>query len=242
VIRFHILTTFPEMFAGPLEESIIKRAREAGQVEVHLHNLRDWTKDRHRSTDDVQYGGGGGMVMLAGPIIEAVEDIETRFEHPENSKKILLSPQGRHFTQEDARQWSNLEDMVMICGHYKGVDERVIDHLQPEEISIGDYILTGGELPAMMLVDAITRLVPGVVGDFGSVSSDSLYEDGLLDCPRYTRPREIRELEVPEVLLSGNHAEIEKWRREQRMERTRERRPDLWQKWKAGRSAGERKL
>ena len=225
MIRFQILTTFPEMFQGPLSESMIRKAQEAGLVEVQVHNLRDWTRDRHRSTDDVQFGGGEGMVMLAEPIIEAVEDLRQR--NCGASRVVLLTPQGRLFNQSLARRLAEEENLILICGHYKGVDERVVEYLRPDEISIGDYILTGGELPAMVLVDAVARLVPGVVGDFGSVASDSFQEEWVLDCPRYTRPQEVRGLRVPEVLTSGNHAEIDRWRRRQRLERTRERRPDL---------------
>ncbi len=235
-MKFQILTTFPDMFRGPLDESILKRAREAGQVRVEVHNLRDWTQDRHHSTDDIQFGGGGGMVMLAEPIIRAVEDLRSQSENPGRSRVILLSPQGRLFDQAKARELAALEELILICGHYKGVDERVVEYLQPDEISIGDYILTGGELPAMILIDAITRLLPGVVGDFDSVSSDSLYEDWLLDCPRYTRPQLVRDLPVPEVLLSGHHAEIERWRSAQREERTRMRRPDLYRRYEAYRN------
>lgn len=223
--RFQILTTFPEMFQGPFSESMLRKAQEAGLVDIQLHNLRDWTRDRHRSTDDLQYGGGEGMVMLAEPIIEAVEDLQKRHGGP--SRTILLTPQGRPFDQRLARRLAEEEELILVCGHYKGVDERVVEYLRPDEISIGDYILTGGELAAMVLVDAVTRLVPGVVGDFGSVTSDSFHEEFLLDCPRYTRPQEVRGLRVPDVLVSGNHAEIERWRRAERLRRTRERRPDL---------------
>lgn len=225
MIRFQILTTFPEMFQGPFNESMLRKAQDAGLVEIGIHNLRDWTQDRHRSTDDIQYGGGEGMVMLAEPIIEAVEAVQQR--HPGRSRVILLTPQGRLFDQALARRLAEEEELILICGHYKGVDERVVEYLQPDEISIGDYILTGGELAAMVLVDATARLVPGVVGDFGSVASDSFHEEFLLDCPRYTRPQEVRGLRVPEVLLSGHHAEIERWRQSERLRRTRDRRPDL---------------
>ena len=225
MIRYQILTTFPEMFQGPFNESMLRKAQEAGLVEIGIHNLRDWTRDRHRSTDDIQYGGGEGMVMLAEPIIEAVEAVQRR--HPGRSQVILLTPQGRLFDQALARRLAEEEELILICGHYKGVDERVVEYLRPDEISIGDYILTGGELAAMVLVDATARLVPGVVGDFGSVASDSFHEEFLLDCPRYTRPQEVRGLRVPEVLLSGHHGEIERWRQAERLRRTRERRPDL---------------
>ena len=226
-MRFQILTTFPEMFEGPFNTSMLKKAQEAGQICIEIHNLRDWTEDRHRSTDELQFGGGGGMVMLAEPIIRAVEDLRSRVDGP--SRTILLSPQGRLFDQKMAQELAKQTEFILICGHYKGVDERAIEYLKPDEISIGDYILTGGELPAMILVDAVARLVPGVVGDADSVASDSFQNQGLLDCPRYTRPQEVRGLRVPEVLLSGNHAEIERWRREQQLKRTQERRPDLLQ-------------
>lgn len=242
MIRFQILTTFPEMFQGPFNESMLRIAQESGIVEIAVHNLRDWTTDRHRSTDDIQYGGGGGMVMLAEPILKAVEDLQSKWRNPERSRLILLTPQGKLFNQKMARELAQLEDILLICGHYKGVDERVMDYLQPDEVSIGDYILTGGELPAMILVDAVSRLIPGVVGDYDSVASDSFEDDWMLDCPRYTRPQEVRGLKVPDVLISGNHAEIEKWRREQRLQRTRERRPDLLEHARlsaSGEDAGE---
>ena len=237
MIRFQILTTFPEMFQGPFSESMLQKAQEAGRVDIQVHNLRDWTQDRHRSTDDIQYGGGEGMVMLAEPIIEAVEDLQQR--HAGRSRVILLTPQGRLFDQAAARRLAEEEELILVCGHYKGVDERVVEYLRPDEISIGDYILTGGELAAMVLVDAVTRLVPGVVGDFGSVASDSFHEESLLDCPRYTRPREVRGLPVPEVLVSGNHAEIAQWRQAERLRRTRERRPNLLKTEKCKTDNGE---
>jgi len=226
-MQIHILTTFPAMFEGPLSDSMLARARSAGLVRIEVHNLRDWTQDRHHSTDDTQFGGGGGMVMLAEPIIAAVEDLQNRIPQGQRGRPILLTPQGRLLNQRKVQQWAKRKSLILICGHYKGVDERVIEYLNPEELSIGDYILTGGELPAMVLVDAVTRLVPGVVGDFESVSSDSFHEEWMLDCPRYTRPQVVRGIGVPEVLLSGNHAEIEQWRRRQSEKRTRERRPDL---------------
>jgi tRNA (guanine37-N1)-methyltransferase len=239
-VKFQILTTFPEMFQGPFDESMLKKAREAGKVQIEVHNLRDWTRDKHRSTDDVQYGGGGGMVMLAEPIIEAVESLKARSDSSK-VRVILLTPQGRLFNQQMARQLARQEEeLILICGHYKGVDERAAQHIEADEISIGDYIPTGGELPAMILVDAIARLVPGVVaGNFASVATDSLHEDWLLDCPRYTRPEEVRGLKVPPVLLSGNHGEIEKWRQGQRLERTRQRRPDLFEAAARSRESAE---
>lgn len=214
------------MFRGPFDESIIKRAQDANLADIRVRNLRDWTQDRHRKTDDEQYGGGDGMVMLAQPLIDAARAIQTEAEV--KAHIILTTPQGRLFNQATAEELSAKERLLIICGHYKGIDERVIDILQPDEISIGDYVLTGGELPAMVLVDAVTRLLPGVVGSFNSVAEDS-FTSGLLDCPRYTRPRELEGRSVPEVLLSGNHAVIERWRYEQALERTSRRRPDLFE-------------
>ena len=180
-MRIDIVTTFVEMFAGPFDESIIRRAREAGLVDIQVHNLRDWTTDRHHKTDDEQYGGGDGMVMLAEPLIEAVEDLTARTDVP--THVLVTTPQGELFNQPKAEEFSRREHLIIICGHYKGIDQRVFDYLQPEEISIGDFILTGGELPAMMITDAVVRLIPGVVGGYSSVQEDS-FTSGLLDCPR----------------------------------------------------------
>ncbi len=227
-MRIDIVTTFVEMFQGPFDESIIKRGRSAGLLDIRLRNLRDWTVDRHHKTDDEQYGGGDGMVMLAKPILDAVAEI--REETEADSHIIATTPQGRLFRQEIAEELSEKEHLIVICGHYKGIDQRVFDILQPDEISIGDYVLTGGELPAMVIVDAVVRLIPGVVGSAGSVEEDS-FTSGLLDCPRYTRPREMYGLSAPEVLLGGNHQEIEKWRKEKSLERTAQRRPDLYKKY-----------
>ncbi len=221
-MKIDIITTFVNMFNGPFEESIIKRAQDAGLVEINVRNLRDWTHDRHHKTDDEQYGGGDGMVMLAEPLIEAVEDLQT-------SEAVLIfpTPQGKLYHQSMAESLSKERHLIIICGHYKGLDQRVIDYFKPREISIGDYVLTGGELPAMVMVDSIVRLIPGAVNSIASVEEDSI-TSGLLDCPRYTRPREVRNMEVPDVLLGGNHAEIEKWRYEQSLRRTMLRRPDLY--------------
>ncbi len=227
-MRIDILTTFVDMFTGPFDESIIKRAREAGLVNIYVHNLRNWTHDRHHKTDDEQYGGGDGMVMLAQPLIEAAEDICAQTSS--DTHIILTSPQGRLFSQSIAEELAQKDHILILCGHYKGVDQRVIDYLQPDEISLGDYILTGGELPAMIMTDAVIRLIPGVVSSIGSVQEDS-FTCGLLDCPRYTRPREIYGLEVPETLLSGNHAEIKRWREKKALERSAERRPDLYSEY-----------
>lgn len=227
-MRIDILTTLVEMFAGPFDESIIKRAREAGQVDIRVHNLREWTHDRHHKTDDEQYGGGDGMLMLAQPLLDAVRELQAETECA--SHVIITTPQGRRFDQPCAEEFARREHLIIICGHYKGIDQRVFDALEPDEISIGDFILTGGELPAMMIVDAVVRLIPGVVGSMQSVEEDS-FTSGLLDCPRYTRPRELEGMAVPDVLLGGNHALIERWRLQQSVNRTAERRPDLYQTW-----------
>ena len=223
-MRIDIVTTFVEMFQGPFQESILKRAQESGLVEIRVHNLRDWTHDPHHKTDDEQFGGGDGMVMLAEPLLEAVEALGGCAG--KSTHVILTSPQGRLFNQKLAKELVVKEHLLILCGHYKGVDQRVIDYLHPDEISIGDYVLTGGELPAMVIVDAVVRLVPGVVGSFSSVEEDSFFKD-LLDCPRYTRPRVVRGLEVPPVLLSGHHAEIAQWREQRAREKTARLRPDL---------------
>jgi tRNA (guanine37-N1)-methyltransferase len=223
MMRFDVLTLFPEMFTGPLQESIIKRAQERGLISVHLHNIRDYATGRHRITDDAPYGGGGGMVMKPEPIFAAVEAV---LGDEKGVPVILLSPQGRLFTHEVARELSRYPRLVLICGRYEGVDERVREHLATDEISIGDYVLSGGELAAMVIIDAVTRLLPGVLGDPGATFEDS-YAWGLLEYPHYTRPAVFRGWAVPEVLLSGNHAAIARWRREQALRRTLERRPDL---------------
>lgn len=221
-IQFDILTLFPGLFAGVFEESIIKRAREAGLVTIALHNIRDYATGRHRITDDTPYGGGGGMIMKPEPIFAAVEAV---LGH-EPAPVILLTPQGRLFTHQVARELARERRLVLLCGRYEGVDERVRRHLVTDEISIGDYVLSGGEVPAMVLVDAVTRLLPGVLGDPGAPFEDS-HADGLLEYPHYTRPPVFRGESVPEVLLSGHHAEIVRWRRRQALHRTWERRPDL---------------
>ena len=223
-MRFDILTLFPGIFEGPFRESIVGRAIEAGLVTVAIHNLRHYGLGRHRVTDDAPYGGGGGMVMKPEPIFEAVEAVLGP-DRP-STLVVLLTPQGRLFTQEMAWDFAARERILLICGRYEGVDERVHQHLVDEEVSIGDYVLTGGEIPAMVIVDAVTRLLPGVLGDPGAARRDS-YAEGLLEHPQYTRPPVYRGYPVPEVLLSGNHAEIERWRRREALRRTLERRPDL---------------
>ncbi len=230
MIHFDVLTLFPSFFESPLSQSIIKRAREAGLISIALHNIRDYTTDRHRTTDDTPYGGGGGMIMKPEPIFAAVEAIlEGKGSEAPSPPVILLSPQGRLFTQAIARELSRHPHLILICGHYEGVDERVRQYLATDEISIGDYVLTGGEVPALVIVEAVTRLVPGVLGDPGAAFEDS-HAEGLLEYPHYTRPPVFRGYQVPEVLLSGDHAAIIRWRRQQALRRTWERRPDLLSK------------
>jgi len=224
-MHFDILTLFPRMFETPFEESIVHRAIEQGLVSVAIHNIRDFATDKHRVTDDTPYGGGGGMVMKPEPIFRAVESILGGDVAP-STPVILLSPQGRSFTQAVAWELAAHPRLVLICGRYEGVDDRVRCALANDEISIGDYVLTGGEIPAMVIVDAVTRLVPGVLGDPSAAAKDS-HADSLLEHPQYTRPAVFRGHAVPEVLLSGNHAAVDLWRRRQALLRTYERRPDL---------------
>ncbi|MGD1993549.1 MAG: tRNA (guanosine(37)-N1)-methyltransferase TrmD [Anaerolineae bacterium] len=222
-MRFDVLTIFPEIFATPLNESILKRAIERGIVSVNLHNIRDYATDRHRMTDDAPYGGGGGMIMKPEPIFAATEAV---LNDEPDVPTILLSPQGRLFTQEVAAELAHYPRLLLICGRYEGVDERVRQHLITDEISIGDYVLSGGELAALVVIEAVTRLLPGVLGDPAATFEDS-HARGLLEYPHYTRPAVFRGWEVPEVLRSGDHAAIVRWRREQALKRTAERRPDL---------------
>ena len=225
-LRFDVFTLFPEVFEPYLRSSMMQRARNHGLMDVKIHNIRDWTTDRHHVTDDEPYGGGGGMVMKPEPIFNAVEDI---LGSPPHCPVILLTPQGRTFSQSTALELSGEGRLALICGRYEGIDERVRQHLVTDEISIGDYVLTGGELPTLVLIDAITRLVPGVLGDPEGAGDDS-HASGLLEGPHYTRPPEYRGWHVPEVLLSGDHARIARWRREQSLLRTWQRRPDLLKK------------
>ena len=240
-MRFDVFTLFPSLLTSPLQEGILKRAIEAGRLSVVAHNIRDYAADKHHVTDDLPYGGGGGMVMKPEPVFAAVEDIlseerEAKSEGPLYAPRstlhvprppiILLTPQGRLFTQAVARELAAHERIVLICGRYEGVDERVRQFLATDEISIGDYVLTGGELPALVVMDAVTRLLPGVLGDPGATLDDS-HADALLEYPHYTRPANFRGQTVPDVLLSGDHAQVDRWRREQSLRRTWERRPDL---------------
>ena len=222
-MRFEVFTLFPEMFEAVMAESILKRAQEAGLLEVVRHDIRAYTSDKHHVVDDTPYGGGGGMVLKPEPIFRAVESV---LGPSPDCPVILLTPQGRLFDQRVAAELATCERLALICGRYEGVDERVREHLATDELSIGDYVLTGGELPAMVIIDAVARLVPGVLGARWAAEEDS-HASGLLEGPHYTRPAEYRGWSVPEVLVSGDHARIERWRRQQAVRRTWERRPDL---------------
>ena len=255
-MRFDLITIFPEFFAGPLEHGIVRRAREAGLIDVHVQDLRVFTKDRHRTVDDRPFGGGEGMVLKPEPVFEAVESLlghgvgnATEPGAPESDTGIvLLSAAGKRFTQETARRYADLKRIIFICGRYEGVDERVAEHLATEEISVGDFVLSGGELPAMLIVDAVTRLLPGALGNEDSSQNESFsagdaratrgadvssykhfgeHDGAPLDYPHYTRPAEFRGWAVPDVLIGGNHAEVAKWRRKAALEKTRRNRPDL---------------
>lgn len=229
-MQFEVFTLLPEVFPAYLESSILLRAKQRGLLDVRIHNIRDYTQDRHHTTDDTPYGGGGGMVMKPEPVFEAVESVlGLRSTQPDAVPVILLTPQGRVFTQRVAEELATHERIALLCGRYEGVDERIREHLVTDEISIGDYVLTGGELPALILIDAVSRLLPGVLGDPTGAEDDS-HSMGLLEYPHYTRPPEFRGWKVPDVLLSGDHGKIEKWRREQALLRTFHKRPDMLEK------------
>ena len=232
-MNFHVFTLFPAMFQGPLSESIIKRAREKGLINVHLHDIRNYAEDKHRMVDDYAYGGGPGMVMKPEPVFKAVEtqlaEISDAQPTPSPIPVILLSPKGRLLTQKVAQDLSQHADIFLLCGHYEGMDQRIVDHLATDEISIGDYVLTGGELPAMVLIDCLARLAPNVLGSDESTTNES-HTNGLLQYPQYTRPPDFRGWTVPEVLLSGHHGRIESWRGEQSLLETQRRRPDLFER------------
>jgi len=223
-VRFDVLTIFPGMFAGPLDESILRRAREAGRVEVVLHDLRDWATDRHRTVDDYPFGGGPGMVMKPEPLFAAIAAIQGRAEP--RATVVLLTPQGRRLDRALVDELSALPRLLLVCGRYEGVDERVREHAVDLEVSVGDVVLSGGELPAMLVIDAVARRLPGVLGGEGSLAEES-FEGGLLEYPQFTRPAEFQGWRVPDVLLSGNHGEVARWRRRERLRRTLQRRPDL---------------
>ena len=225
-MRIDVLTLFPEMFSGYLGQSLLKRAIDAGIVEIRIHNIRDWTKGKHKQVDDRPFGGGPGMVLRPEPVVESTDAVQQQGN--QSGHLILLTPQGRRFDQRLAEELVGKTRLVLICGRYEGVDQRAIDLLRPDELSIGDYILGGGEVAAMVVIDAVARLVPGVLGDEESNRQDSFSGNPpLLEFPQYTRPREYRGLTVPDVLMTGNHPEIARWREQQRLERTRQRRADL---------------
>ena len=224
-MKIDVLTLFPEMFVPVTGSSILGRAAESGILEINLTDIRDFSNDKHNKADDYPFGGGGGMVMMADPVFGALESVEA-----EHKKVIYMSPRGRILDQEMIQQFSSLDELVILCGHYEGLDQRVLDHWSIEEVSIGDYVLTGGELPAMVLIDSVARLLPAVLGNENSALDESVYS-GLLEHPQYTKPREYRDLEVPEVLLSGNHKLIALWRFRQSLMLTRERRPDMFRSY-----------
>ena len=247
-MRFDLITIFPEFFAGPLDHGIVRRAREAGIASIHIQDLREFTHDRHRTVDDRPFGGGEGMVLKPEPLFAAVEklleqsvgDAEAPAPIPSNTAIVLMSAAGKLFTQETARRYASLDRLLLICGRYEGVDERVAEHLATEEISVGDYVLSGGELPAAIVLDAVTRLLPGAVGNEASTQNESFRDylasprpaasvsaGVLLDFPHYTRPAEFRGWKVPDVLIGGNHAEVAKWRRQQAVAKTRRNRPEF---------------
>jgi tRNA (guanine37-N1)-methyltransferase len=222
-MQIDILTLFPEMFEGPFSHSILKRAQAKGHVVINLYNIRDWAVNKHKTVDDYPYGGGAGMVMMVEPVVKCIEELKSKTSYDE---VIYLSPDGQLLSQSIANQLSIKQNLLILCGHYKGIDERIRTHFITREISIGDYVLSGGELAAMILADAIVRIIPGVLNDETSALSDS-YQDNLLSPPVYTRPAEFRGLKVPDVLLSGNDKEIARWKYEQSLERTKSRRPGL---------------
>ena len=227
-MNIDVISIFPEMIRAALPFGIVRRGLEAGRLSVRVHDLRDWGVGRHRQVDDTPFGGGGGMVLRPEPIFAAVEAVEA-LRPAGRCRRVLLSPQGRRCEQEDLGRLSRLDRLLLLCGRYEGIDDRVRTHLMDEELSIGDYVLSGGELPALVLIEGICRLLPGALGDAGGAAHDS-FADGMLDWPAWTRPATFRGLTVPEVLQSGHHAEIAKWRRERKLEMTRKRRPDLLQK------------
>lgn len=228
-MRIHVVTLFPEFFRGPLSLSIPARAAAAGLVDYHLVQLRDFTRDRHQTVDDLPYGGGSGMVMKPEPFFEAVESLAAPGQDRPEGPILLMSARGKRFTHEDAVRLSLAREVTLLCGHYKDVDQRVPEGLGAEEVSLGDFVLTGGEIPALAIIDAVVRLLPGAISDHEAAATDSFYE-GLLSPPSFTRPAEYLGMRVPPVLLSGDHAKIAAWRREQAERLTRERRPDLWER------------
>ncbi|CZR96579.1 tRNA (guanosine(37)-N1)-methyltransferase TrmD [Clostridioides difficile] len=229
-MRFHIMTLFPEIFNSYMNESIMKRAVEKGVIEVHIYNIRDFSDNKHKKVDDYPFGGGAGMVMTPQPIYDTYKHIITT-HNINNPRVIYLTPKGKVYNQSIVKQMSIKEDIILLCGHYEGIDERIIDLIVTDEISIGDYVLTGGELPALIMIDSISRLIPGVLNQDESFEEES-FKDNLLEYPHYTRPRDFEGLKVPEVLLSGNHKKIDEWRKEESIRITKERRLDLYRKSK----------
>ena len=224
-MRLDVVTLFPEMFSGYLGQSLLKKAIDVGLIDVQMHDLRDWSRQKHHRVDDRPFGGGPGMILMVEPVVDCVESIR---KLNANAKTLLLSPQGKRLDQPMVESLSENDHYIVLCGRYEGFDQRVIDVLQPQEISIGDFILNGGEVAAMVLIDSLIRMVPGVLGDENSCIEDSFSSGNrMLEFPQYTRPREFRGFSVPEILLSGNHEKIRQWRKEQRIEKTREQRPDL---------------
>ncbi|HTN00236.1 tRNA (guanosine(37)-N1)-methyltransferase TrmD [Planctellipticum variicoloris] len=224
-MRFDVLTLFPEIFAGYLEQSLLKKAIEKSLVDVHLWNVRDWASDKHKSVDDTPYGGGPGMLIMCPPVFDAVEHVQA--QGPAPGQLVMLTPQGRRLDQTLVRELADHERLLLLCGRYEGFDDRIVQGLRPLEVSIGDFVCNGGEVPAMLVIDSVIRLVPGVLGDETSSKYDSFAEKRLLEYPQFTKPREFRGMTVPEVLLSGNHQAIAAWREQQSLLRTRERRADL---------------
>ena len=227
-MRFHTMTLFPEIFNSYMNESIMKKAVEKNIIEVNIYNIRDFSTNKHKKVDDYPFGGGAGMVMTPQPIYDTYKHIVEK-HNIKDPRVIYLTPKGKVYNQSIAQNFSQLEDVILLCGHYEGIDQRIIDLIVTDEISIGDYVLTGGELPALILIDSISRLIPGVLGQNESFEEES-FKDNLLEYPHYTRPREFMNLEVPSVLLSGNHKNIDKWRYEESIKITKERRPDLYKK------------
>ncbi len=227
-MRIDIISAVPQVLSGPLEHSIVGRAKEKGLVEIHIHDLHDFSENKHRKVDDYPYGGGAGMVLTAQPIFSCIESLKSERDYDE---VVFTAPDGEHLNQDMANAFSLKDNLIILCGHYKGVDQRVRDELVTKEISVGDYVLSGGELPAMTMVDAIVRLIPGVIGDAESALNDS-FQDGLLDAPVYSRPSTFKDLEVPEVLLSGDQKKIDAWRKDQAIIKTKERRKDLFEQFK----------
>ncbi len=224
-MKFHVLTIFPEFFQGPFEHGVVAKARQSGLIDIQVHDLRTWTADRHKTVDDRPFGGGEGMLLKPAPIFEAVESIWP--QRDASKRVILLSAQGRKFDQAKARELGQASELLLICGRYEGVDERVAEHLADEELSVGDFVLSGGELAAAIVVDAVARLKEGVLGNANSAVEESFGVEGLLDCPQYTRPAEFRGWKVPDILIGGNHEEIRKWRKKAAREKTERQRPDL---------------